>query len=75
MAEQALEIRVNFKAGDAESGLTRLKDLIESVDRASQGRGFTQLSGVADSMTQLGLAAKNIKDIGPYFEQVAKSRR
>lgn len=73
MAEQTLEIRVNFKAGDAESGLTRLKDLIESVDRASQGRGFTQLSGVADSMTQLGLAAKNIKDIGPYFEQVAKS--
>lgn len=73
MAEQTLEIRVNFKAGDAESGLTRLKGLIESVDRASQGRGFTQLSGVADSMTQLGLAAKNIKDIGPYFEQVAKS--
>lgn len=73
MAEQNLEIRVNFKAGDAESGLTRLKGLIESVDRASQGRGFTQLSGVADSMTQLGLAAKNIKDIGPYFEQVAKS--
>lgn len=70
---QTLEIRVNFKAGDAESGLTRLKGLIESVDKASQGHGFTQLRGVAGSMTQLGLAAKNIKDIGPYFEQVGKS--